>query len=89
MAGRSEHEDPAAEISKYLSVLKNVRVSCRVPSSVYVAEGGYIRESGESCEIVPRPMKNRPGREPPPESKRRPSRCFIKPERDFTGNCSP
>ncbi len=35
------------ETSKYLSILKNVCVSYRVPFSVYVIEGGYIHESGE------------------------------------------
>ena len=38
------------ETSRYLSVLKNVCISYKVPFSVNVIHGGYIHESGEYTE---------------------------------------
>ena len=35
------------ETSKYVSILKNVCISYKVPFSFSLAEGGYIHESGE------------------------------------------
>jgi len=35
------------ETSKYVSILKNVCISYRVPFSFSLIEGGYIHESGE------------------------------------------
>ncbi|MBR0372904.1 MAG: hypothetical protein IJH91_00040 [Mogibacterium sp.] len=35
------------ETSKYLSILRNVCISYKVPFSVNIVEGGYIHESGE------------------------------------------
>ena len=38
------------ETSRYLSLLKNVCISYRVPFSVSVIDGGYIHENGEYTE---------------------------------------
>ena len=35
------------ETSKYLSILRNICISYKVPFSVNIVEGGYIHESGE------------------------------------------